>query len=252
MTFFIVALGLIGALAAAFAASRIPTSRGRGAAATFGFCSFILGILIYCGVLQGLVLHAHPAATFAAAIGPEAIFVGFTTLAAISGFIGGVGIVWGWIALDRAGERPADRFRTTGLALLFSLAVVILAAPFLIHNQITIERSIDANEAEIHAFSTSYKNGLEKLTKLGALRRIEIGDDTVTHYIGEPLYKVGEQGLAEYARAAMIYHTHVLGNARMPVVLRDSTTDLKIGTFRTDGVFVVHTAVISPQAAAPR
>jgi len=248
MTYLSVVLGLISALAAGLAAARIAASAGRRPVAGFGICGFVLGLLVYGIVLQNLVLYVHPT-DMTAAVGPETVFLAFTGAACLSAIAAGAGIVLAWVALVGTGDRPAGRFKTTGLAMLLTLAVTILAAPFLIHNQIAIERSIEANEAEISAFSTSYKNGLEKLTELGALTRIEVGDDEVTHYVGGPLYKVGEKGLAEYARAAMIYNTRVLGNAPVPVVLRDATSEAKIGTFRTDGVFVVHMAQIPPQAA---
>lgn len=251
MTYLSVVLGLISALAAGLAAARVAASAGRRPVAVFGLCGFVLGVVVYGAVLQTLVLYVHPTA-ITAAVGPEAVFLGFTGAACLSGIAAGAGAVLAWIVMARSAGQPAGRFKTAGLAALLTLAVAILAAPFLIHNQIVIERSVDANEAEIRAFSTSYKNGLEKLTEIGALSRIEVGDDAVTHYVGGPLYKVGEKGLAEYARAAMIYHTRVLGNAPVPVVLRDATTKAKIGTFRTDGVFVVQMAPIPPQAAATR
>jgi len=248
MTYLSVVLGLISALAAGLAAARIAASAGRRPAAGFGACGFVLGLLVYGIVLQTLVLYVHPTA-LTAAVGPEAVFLGFTGAACLSSIAAGAAVTFAWIAAARPADRPASRFKTAGLAVLFTLAVTILAAPFLIHNQLAIERSIDASEAEIHAFSTSYKNGLEKLTAIGALNRIEVGDDAVTHYVGGPLYKIGEQGLAEYARAAMIYHTRVLGHARVPVVLRDAASEARIGTFRIDGVFVVQMAPIPPQAA---
>ncbi len=248
MTYLSVVLGLISALAAGLAAARIAASAGRRPVISFGACGFVLGLLVYGIVLQTLVLYVHPTA-LSATVGPEAVFLGYTGVACLSAIAAAIGVALAWIAVARPADRPAGRFKTAGLAVLFTLAVTILAAPFLIHNQLAIERSIDANEAEIRAFSASYKNGLEKLTAIGALSRIEVGDDTVTHYVGGPLYKIGERGLAEYARAAMVYHTQVLGHAPVPVVLRDATTEAKIGTFRTDGVFVVQMAPIPPQAA---
>jgi hypothetical protein len=246
MTYLIVVLGISGSLAAAFASARMARAADRRPAASFGLCGFVLSLLAYGGALQALVRFVHPTGAVAA-FGPEAVFLIFTGLAGLIAIAAAVGIVGAWIRLVRPAGEAASRFKTTGLAVLFSLAAVILAAPFLIHNQIAIERSLDANEAEIQAFSTSYRNGLEKLTALGALNRIEIGDEAVTHYVGGPLYEVGKQGLAEYARAAMVYHTRVLGNAPAPVILRDSATETKIGTFRTDGVFVIHIASL-PQA----
>jgi len=258
MTFLTSALGLLGAMIAALAASRAAAAAERRPAAALGVCGFVIAILAYGGVLQALVLFVHPKGALAASMGPEAVFAAFAVLAALAAAVTGGGAIYAWLAIS--GNQAGGRFRTAGLSLLFSLAVTILAAPFLIQNQMTIERSIDANEAEIEAFKMSYTSGLEKLTALGALSRIEIGDDAVTHYIGGPLYKVGEEGLAEYARAAMIYHTHILGRPPMPVVLRDSATEAKIGTFRIDNVFVLHMAALPtanetagpPQAAAAR
>ena len=139
---------------------------------------------------------------------------------------------------------------TLGGTALFSLAACILAAPLLIQNQFAIGRAISANEAEISAFTRSYKAGLERLSKIGALSRIEVDDAAVTHYIGGPLYEVGPDGLAKYARAAMVYQTLILGEPAKPVILRDALTEDAIGTFRTDGVFVVQTKRDLTQAGA--
>lgn len=250
MSYLIVVLGIVSGLAAAWVTARMARAADRRPAASFALCGFVLSLLVYGGALQALVRFVHPTSAVTA-FGAEAVFLAFTGVSALIAVAAATGIVAAWIALFGSGDGSAARFRTTGLAILFSLAAVILAAPFLIHNQIAIERSLDANEAEVQAFSTSYRSGLEKLTELGALNRIEVDDDAVTHYVGGPLYKVGEQGLAEYARAAMIYHTRVLGNAPAPVVLRDSATETKIGTFRTDGVFVIHTAAIPPAEDMP-
>jgi len=252
MSFLIFALGLVSALAAAFAASRIAGSADRRPAAAYGLSGFFIAFLVFGGALQTQVLYVHPTGAFAAALGPEGIFMAFAGLSALAAIATGAGLTAAWIALVNRGEQAAGRLKTTGIVLLFSLSITILAAPFLIQNQLTIERSIDASEAEIEAFKTSYKSGLDRLTALGALSRIEIGDDAVTHFIGDPLYQVGEEGLAEYARAAMIYHTQILGNEAIPVILRDSATETKIGTFRTDNVFVVHTDLASPQRSAIR
>lgn len=240
MPFFTAILGLVGASIAALAAYRIAAMADRRPAAAYGLCAFVVAVLTYGGALQTLILYVNTSGP-AAAIPAEAIYAVFAALSGLVAIGLGIATVAAWTRLTRPADAAGGRLKTSGLALLFSIAIVILAAPFLIQNQITIERSVEANLAEIAAFKQSYSNGLEKLTRMGALSRIEVGDDAVTHYIGAPLYKVGEQGLAEYARAAMIYHTQVLGNDAMPVVLRDSTTDAKIGTFRTDSVFVVHT-----------
>ena len=241
MHFFTTILGLVVAGLAAIAGTRIAAAGERRPAAAFGLCAFFIAVLAYGGALQILILYVHPGASLTDATGPEAVYAGFAGISALVAVILGTGLVAAWIRLTRTTVHPVGRFRTTGFALLFSVTITILAAPFLIHNQITIERSVEANVAEIEAFKQSYTNGLEKLTKLGALSRIEVGDEAVTHYIGDPLYKLGDKGLAEYARAAMIYHTQVLGNDAMPIILRDSATDAKIGTFRTDNVYVVHT-----------
>lgn len=253
MPFFTTILGLVVASIAAIAGTRIAAAAERRPAAAFGLCAFFIAILAYGGALQTLILYVHPYTALTAVTGPEAVYTAFAGISALAAVILGAGLVAAWIRLTRTAAYPAGRLRTAGFALLFSATITILAAPFLIHNQITIERSIEANVAEIEAFRQSYTNGLEKLTKLGALSRIEVGDDAVTHYIGDPLYKLGDKGLAEYARAAMIYNTQVLGNDAMPVILRDSTTDAKIGTFRIDNVYVVHTDVAHPgtDAATP-
>jgi hypothetical protein len=249
MPFFTAILGLIVAAIAAVAASRIAASADRRPSAAFGLCAFFIGILAYAGTLQTLILYVHASGAMAAAVGPEAVYAAYAGIAALAAVILGTALIAGWIRLTRIAAHPAGRLRTSGFAVLFSVAITILAAPFLIQNQLTIERSVKANMAEIEAFKQSYTNGLEKLNQLGALSRIEVGDDSVTHYIGGPLYKIGEKGLAEYARAAMVYHTQVLGNEALPVVLRDSATDAKIGTYRVDNVYVVHAEVVQSKTA---
>lgn len=249
MPIFTAILGLIVASIAAVAASRIAASADRHPSAAFGLCAFFVAVLVYAGTLQSLILYVHPNGTFTATIGPEMVYAAFAGIAALAAVILGTSLVAAWTRLTRT---PATgRLRTCGFAVLFSFAITILAAPFLVQNQITIERSVKANIAEIEAFKQSYTAGLEKLNRIGALSRIEVGDGSVTHYIGDPLYKIGEKGLAEYARAAMIYHTQVLGNDAMPVVLRDAATDAKIGTFRVDNVFVVHTEIVQSDMAGP-
>lgn len=251
MQFLTVALGIGSAFAAALAACRIAAAADRRPAAAFGLCAFCLTGLLYVAVLQTLVLYAHPKDLLPASLAPEAVFLVYAAATSLISIASGAALIAAWIALIRRGEQPS-RFKAVGLALLFSLALGILSAPFLIENQLVIGRAITANEAEIKAFARSYKAGLEKLVKLGALSRIEVEDDAITHYIGGPLYKVGTEGLAEYARAAMVYHTLVLGNARRPIVLRDAITEDRIGTYRPDGVFVVQTARDLSQAKAYR
>lgn len=249
MPLFTAILGLIVAAIAAVAASRIAVAADRRPAAAFGLCAFFIAVLAYAGVLQTLILYVRTSVTLSKVMGPEAVYAAFAGTAALSAVILGTTLIAAWIRLTRAPAPTAWRFRTCGFAILFSLAITILAAPFLIQNQITIERSVKANIAEIEAFRRSYTTGLEKLNRIGALSRIEIGDEAVTHYIGDPLYKIGEKGLAEYARAAMIYHTQVLGNDAMPVILRDAASETKIGTFRVDNVFVVHTEIVQSDIA---
>ncbi len=251
MQFLTVVLGFGSALAAAFLAFRIAAGADRRPAAAFALSAAFIAGLLYLAVLQGLVLYFHPKALLPASMAPETVFLLYAGTTSLIGIAAGAGLVAAWIALTRRQEQPA-RFKTLGLALLFSLAISILAAPFLIENQLVIGRAIKANEAEINAFSQSYKAGLAKLVKIGALRRIEVEDDTVTHYIGGPLYQIGAKGLAEYARAAMVYNTLVLGKAPRSIVLRDATTEAPIGTYRPDGVFVLQTTRDLSQAKADR
>jgi hypothetical protein len=251
MHFLTIGLGIGSALIAALAASRIAVAASRRPAAAFGLSALFLTGLLYVAVLQSLVLYVHPKDLLPASLAPETVFLLYAATTALISIASGTALVAAWIAIIRRGEQPS-RFKTIGFAVLFSLALCILSAPFLIENQLVISRAITANEAEINAFARSYKAGLEKLVKVGALSRIEVEDDAITHYIGGPLYKVGTQGLAEYARAAMVYHTLVLGKSPRPVVLRDAITEDRIGTYRPDGVFVLQTARDLSQAKAYR
>jgi hypothetical protein len=251
MDFLAIALGLGSATAAAIAARRIALGLGRSPAAAFALSAFILAGLIYVGTLQGLILYGLPDGDMAADLAPETMLLGYAALAALISIAAGVGLVAAWLTI-RGQEAAPNRFKTFGLATLFSLAVCILAAPLLIQNQLAIGRAISANEAEINAFTQSYKSGLERLAKIGALSRIEVDDAAVVHYIGGPLYEVGADGLAKYARAAMVYQTLVLGETAKPIVLRDAATEDPIGTFRTDGVFVLQTKRNLTQARTNR
>ena len=248
MDFLAIALGIGSATAAAAAARRVAVGLGRTPASAFALSAFILGALIYVGTLQGLMLYGLPAGGLTADFGPETMLFAYAALAALAAIAGGTALIAAWLAI-RGREAPS-RFKSFGLAALFSLAACILAAPLLIQNQLAIGRAISANEAEISAFTRSYKAGLERLSKIGALSRIEVDGAAVTHYIGGPLYEVGADGLAKYARAAMVYQTLVLGDPAKPVVLRDALTEDAIGTFRTDGVFVVQTKRDLTQAGA--
>jgi hypothetical protein len=251
MDFLAIALGIVGATVAAIVARRIALWVGRGPSAAFAFSAFILGALAYAGTLQGLILYGLPGDVLSSDLAPETRLLAYTGLAGLVSIAGGAGTVAVWLAV-RSRDVAPSRFKTFGLAALFSLAACILAAPLLIQNQLAIARAISANEAEISAFTSSYKAGLERMAKIGALSRIEAGDDAVTHYIGGPLYSLGVDGLVKYARAAMIYQTLVLGEAAKPVVLRDAVTEDPVGTLRTDGVFVVQTKRNLSQADAKR
>jgi hypothetical protein len=241
MQFLIVVLGFGSAAAAALAASRIATRAGRRPGAAFGLSAFFLAGLGYVAALQALVLYGLPHGLLPVPLAPETTFLIYAALTSALAVALGAGLVAAWIAVSGASRAAPSRFKAFGLAALFSLAVGILAAPFLIQNQLAIGRAVSANESEIQAYRTSYKAGLEKLATIGALHRIDVDDDAVTHYIGGPLYQVGAKGLAEYARAAMVYQTLVLGADARPVVLRDAITEDRIATYSADGVFVVQT-----------
>lgn len=241
MQFLVVALGFGSAAVAALAAARIAARAGRTPGAAFGLSAFFLAGLGYVAGLQSLMLYGLPRGLLPLPLAPETMFLIYAALTSLLAIALSAGLIALWLAVSRSSRETPSRFKTFGLALLFSLAIGILAAPFLIENQLAIGRAVSANESEIQAYRTSYKAGLEKLATIGALHRIEVDDDAVTHYIGGPLYQVGAKGLAEYARAAMVYQTLVLGANARPVVLRDAVTEDRIATYSADGVFVVQT-----------
>lgn len=251
MEFLTAALGIGSALAAALVAARIAVAADRRPAAAFGLPAFFIAALLYVALLQGLVLYLHPKHLLPASLTPETVFLIYAAATALISIATAAALVAAWVALTRRPEQPA-RFKAFGLAVLFSLALCILAAPFLIQNQLVIGRAISANEAEINAFARSYKANMAKLVKMGALSRIQVEDDAVTHYIGGPLYKLGARGLAQYARAAMVYNTLVLGKTPRSIVLRDAVTEAKIGTYSPDGTFVLQTTRDLSQAKTYR
>ncbi len=233
------AFGLLAAILAAIMATSIARRRYRNPAAAYAVAALFLNGIIYIALLQTALLHLRPETFGAGNIQPATLYIAYSGACAAGSILVTVLLVSAFTAVG--GPAPSETGRATPYARVALLVAVItiIAAPFLVQNQLTIGRAAAANNAEIAALRTSYKAGLDRLVKLGVVRRIEVDDDIVTHYVSEPLFELGPQRLAEYARASMIYQSYMSGQSPKPVVLRNAKTAGKIGTYRTDGVFVL-------------
>ena len=241
--------GIIGAATAAFAVNCLARRWNRPPAAGLGIAAVVLFGIIYIAALQLLVLYVDPQSTVLSAARAETVYLAYAYAgvgAAISVLVA-LGLMAGLIRL--IAPRPdADAMGKPGLKIaVISVLIALGAAPFLVQNQSTIGRAIAANEAEIAALRTSYTAGLERLVKLGIVKKIAVSDDAVTHYVTAPLYELGARGLAEYAKASLIYHIHVTNGEPKPIVIRNADTGREIGTYHADGVFLLAAGEQTPE-----
>lgn len=231
--------GLLAAILAAVMATGIARRRYRHPAAAYGVAAVFLNGIAYIALLQTALLHLRPESIGAGDIPPATLYIVYSGACAVASILIATALVSAFTAIGRPSTGEAGRAAPYARVALFAAVITIIAAPFLVQNQLSIGRAAAANNAEIAALRTSYKAGLDRLVKLGVVRRIKVDDDIVTHYVSEPLFELGPQRLAEYARASMIYQSYVSGQSPKPVVLRNAKNDSKIGTYRTDGVFVL-------------
>lgn len=231
--------GLLAAIIAAVMAAGIARRRYRHPAAAYAVAALFLSGIAYIALLQTALLHLRPETFGAVNISPATLYIAYSGACAALSILVTTALVSAFTAIGRPTSGETGRVAPYARVALFAAVIMIVAAPFLVQNQLTIGRAAAANNAEIAALRTSYKAGLDRLVKLGVVRRIEVDDQIVTHYVTEPLFELGPQRLAEYARASMIYQSFVSGQSPKPVVLRNANTDSKIGTYRTDGVFVL-------------
>lgn len=227
--------GVIGVLLSGLAAGLIASRLGRRPPAAFSIAALFLSAVLYILSLQALVLYLRPDPFGLGQLQPVKLYLYYAGASAFFSFSLSTGVMAISVALARAGA--SGRFGAYARAVVFSLVLVILSGPLVIHNQFAIGRAIAANEAEIAALRASYKAGLDKLSKLGIVRKIEVDETAVTHFVTKPLYNLGVRRMAEYARASLIYHLHVAGGEAKPIVLRDAITNERIATYRTNGVF---------------
>lgn len=244
--------GIAGSLITAFAVSVLAAKRDHGAWPAFGLAAALVYGVFYVGVLQSLVLLADPRPLPVTMINPEYLLLAYAGVGAATAFL-----ITGGLALASMATLGRTAYKTSKSkaflrAAILSLLVIAISAPILVNNQLTIERAFAANQAEIAALRTTYKAGLERLIKLGAVRKIEVGDDAITHYIDESLYGLGDKWLADYAKSSMIYHVYVAGREPKPIVLRNASTTQRIGVYGTEGVYVIDSAYQTPQKANVR
>lgn len=231
--------GLLAAIIAAFMAASIARRRYRHPAAAYAVAALFLNGIVYIALLQTALLHLRPETFGAGDITPATLYMAYSGACAAGSVLLTVLLVSAFTAIGRPSTGESGRAAPYARVALFAAVLTIIAAPFLVQNQLAIGRAAAANNAEIAALRTSYKAGLDRLVKLGVVRRIEVDEQIVTHYVSEPLFELGPQRLAEYARASMIYQSYISGQSPKPVVLRNAKTASKIGTYRTDGVFVL-------------
>lgn len=239
--------GLLAAAVAAVMAASIARRRYRHPAAAYGVAALFLNGIAYIALLQTALLHLRPESVGMGDFAPATLYIVYSGACAAASVLLTIGLVGAFTASQRPSAGESGRVAPYARVALFATVAVIIAAPFLVQNQLAIGRAAAANNAEIAALRTSYKAGLDRLVKLGVVRRIEVDDQTVTHYVSESLFALGPQRLAEYARASMIYQSYVSGQTPKPVVLRNAANDSKIGTYRTDGVFVLEADLSSQQ-----
>ncbi|MCG8544242.1 MAG: hypothetical protein MJE12_08555 [Alphaproteobacteria bacterium] len=241
--------GVIGAATAAFAVSCLARRWNRHPAAGLGTAAVVLFGIIYIASLQLLVLYVDPQSTALSAARAETVYLAYAGVGAAISVLVALGLMAGLIRL--IAPRPAtDTNGKPGLKIaIISVLIALGAAPFLVQNQLTIGRAIAANEAEITALRTSYTAGLERLVKLGIVKKIAVNEDAVTHYVTAPLYELGARGLAEYAKASLIYHIYVTNGEPKPIVIRDADTGREIGTYHADGVFLLAADAQTPGQA---
>ncbi len=240
-------LGIVGSLATAITVCVLAARRGFRAWSAAGLVTMLLFGLIFGGVLQIFAMAVDPAPLSAVLIQPETLYLAYAATSAVLAFVVTVGLsnaVLGMI--DRQGQ-PRGHGAAALRWAVFAMIAAAVAGPILIHNQSSIDRALVANEAEIAALRTTYKDGLERLMQIGAVTKIHVGDNAITHFIAKPLYALGEKRLAEYAKASMIYNVYVAGNEPKPIVLRNAATTQRIGVFGMDGVYTV-----DPNRHAPR
>ena len=229
--------GVISVLLSGLVVGWIAARLDRRPPAAFSIAALFLTAVLYILSLQVLVLYLRPDPFGLGQLQPAKLYLYYAGASAILSLALSTGVMAVCVALARPGTSGRFGFGAYTRAAVFSLVLIILSGPLVVHNQFAIGRAIAANEAEIAALRASYKAGLDKLSKLGIVRKIEVDDTAVTHFVTKPLYNLGAQRMAEYARASLIYHLHVAGGEAKPIVLRDAITNERIATYRTNGVF---------------
>jgi hypothetical protein len=232
-------LGIAGSLITAITVCVLAARRGFRAWSAAGLVTMFLFGLLYTGVLQVLVMAVDTAPLSAVLIQPEDLYLAYAGTSAILAFAITVALSIVTLSIVRRSGKSFGRRETLLRGAVITAVIAAVAGPILIHNQLSIDRALVANEAEITALRMTYKDGLERLMRLGAVTKIQVGDSAITHFIAKPLYGLGEKRLAEYAKASMIYNVYVAGNHPKPIILRTSDTARRIGVFGMDGVYTV-------------
>lgn len=232
-------LGIAGSLITAITVCVLAARRGFRAWSAAGLITMFLFGMLYTGVLQILVMAVDTAPLSVVLIQPEHLYLAYAGASAGLAFVMTVGLSIATLAVIRRNGHELGRPQTLLRWAVFAMIAAAVAGPILVHNQLSIDRALIANEAEITALRTTYKDGLDKLMRLGAVTKIQVGDTAITHFIAKPLYALGEKRLAEYAKASMIYNVYVAGNEPKPIVLRNAVTAQRIGVFGMDGVYTV-------------
>ena len=241
--------GVMGAILVGFSMQRLARRWDRHPAALLSTAAVLLFGILFAALLQALVMYVDPQSTALASARPEIVYLAYAGVAAAAAASGALGLTA--LFVRAFGHKDATHAgRKSGLkAAIIGILIAVAAIPFLVQNQIAIGRAIAANEAEIAALRTSYTAGLERLVKLGVVKKIEVSDTAVTHFVTAPLYDLGVRGLAEYAKASLIYHIYVTNGEPKPVVIRNADTGRKIGTYHADGVFMVAADHDMPRSA---
>jgi len=247
-----IVLGIAGSFVTAITVCVLAARRGYRAWSAAGLISMFLFGLLYTGVLQVMVMAVDAAPLSVVLIQPEYLYLAYAGASAGLAFAMTVCLSIATLNMIRRSGQKFGRTEVLLRGAVFAAIAVAVAGPILIHNQLSIDRAVVANEAEISALRTTYKDGLERLMRIGAVTKIQVGDSAITHFIAKPLYGLGEKRLAEYAKASMIYNVYVAGNEPKPIVLRNAVTAQRIGVFGMDGVYTVDPNRHAPHNATLR
>ena len=91
--------------------------------------------------------------------------------------------------------------------------------------------------AVLEAAGTKAERTLSRLRDIGALTRIDAGQEKLVHHVRGQFLDLPNDVVKEYMRAALFHHIHFDGGRIKPVILRVSETDREIASLSPNGRF---------------